>query len=69
MKKTVENGVIRLNEVSFLEFSRELSGFEVANKQSGRTIPKFILFWKGLSIAEVKNRYNLVKRTVHNDDY
>lgn len=63
MKKTVDdNGVIRINELTFHEFSRGLAGFDIANKHNGFKVPRFILFWKGLSVAEVKNRYNLVQR-------
>lgn len=67
--KVVEKGVVKINGLSFIEFSSELFGFEVENKHNGFKVPKFILFWKGISVAEVKNRYNLVKRPQHNYDY
>ena len=63
MRKTVDdNGNIRINDLSFLDFSSGLMGFEVVNKQSGRVVPRFILFWKGLSIVAVKDRYYLKER-------
>lgn len=60
MHKTVENGVVRINDLSFHEFSRQLYGFEI--QKNGFTVPRFILFWKGLTIAQVKTHYTLVKR-------
>lgn len=68
MKKTVDdNGVIRINELTFHEFSRGLSGFDIVNKNNGFAVSRFILFWKGLTVSEVKNKYALVQRAAHYD--
>jgi|688.fasta_scaffold52041_9 hypothetical protein len=62
MEKTIDKGVIKINGLSFLEFSKDLMGVEIVNRQNGFTVPKFILFWRGLSITEVKNKYFLRPR-------
>jgi hypothetical protein len=67
MNKTIVKGIVRINNLSFLEFSSELYGYDVVNKHNDYKVPRFILFWKGLTVAEVKNRYVLVKRIQHYD--
>jgi len=63
MRKTVDdNGNIRINDLSFLDFNRALWGYDVINKRDNQKVPRFILFWKGLSIAAVKDRYYLKKK-------
>ena len=66
MIKTIDNGVLRINGLSFLEFSNSFRGFNVVRKTNGARIPKFLLFWSGISVSEVKNRYDLESRK--NDD-
>lgn len=62
IQKTIENGVLKINGVSFLEFHRELLGLNIINKRNGAKVPRFILFWKGLSVSEIRRRYSLVDR-------
>lgn len=62
IRKKVENGVIKINGVSFFEFNKELSGLNIIDKKRGSKVPKFILFWKGLSIDEIKYKYSIERR-------
>lgn len=62
IQKTVENGVLKINGVSFFEFNKELSGLNIIDKKSGVKVPRFILFWKGLSIDEIKYKYLIGNR-------
>ena len=66
MIKTIDNGILRINGLSFLEFSNAFRGYVITNKKSGFVIPKFLLFWNGISISEVKNKFDLRPRK--NDD-
>ena len=62
MIKTTENGVIKINDLSFIEFSNLFRGFFIVSKKTGRIIPRFLVFWRGLSAAEVKRIYYLEPR-------
>lgn len=63
MNKTVDaDGNIKINDMTFLEFSRLLFGYDVVRKNTNFRIPRFVLFWKGFTIAEIKSRYTLVAR-------
>jgi len=66
MIKTVDNGVLRINGLSFLDFSSAFRGFNVVRKTNGARVPRFLLFWSGIYVAEVKKRYDLESRK--NDD-
>ena len=66
MIKTIENGVIKINELSFLEFSNRFRGYFIISKVTGRSVPKFLLYWSGISVAEAKIRFSLERRK--NDD-
>jgi hypothetical protein len=66
MIKTINNGVIRINELSFLQFSNCFRGFLIVSKKTGRSIPKFLIYWNGISVAEAKTRFSLERRK--NDD-
>jgi hypothetical protein len=48
-------------EITFLEFCNQLRGFTIHNNQSAN-IPKFLLYWNGLSVKEVKRKYKLIER-------
>jgi hypothetical protein len=51
----------KINNLTFLEFIDELKGKRILN-QYGKEIPKYILFWKGLTPSQVKEKFNLVNR-------
>jgi hypothetical protein len=57
-----EDGRILINELSFLEFRRQFYGKNVVNKQTKQIIPRFVLFWSGLTIKEIETKYKLVER-------
>lgn len=61
MKKSKkQDGTILINGVSFVEFNYSLMGFKVKDKKTKSIIPRFILFWSGKKIEEIKKEYNLV---------
>lgn len=62
MKKTIDNGILRINGLSFMDFSNSFRGYLILSKRTGRIIPKFLLYWSGISVAEVKNRFSLEHR-------
>jgi hypothetical protein len=66
MIKTIDNGVIRINGLSFLEFSNSFRGYLITNKKTGTVIPKFLLFWSGIDVSEVKIRFALLLRNYDN---
>lgn len=68
MIKTISNGVIRINNLSFLDFSSILRGKEAIDRRTGYKVPKFILFWKGLTIPQVKEMYLIQNRQYGNND-
>jgi hypothetical protein len=57
-----ENGRILINELSFPEFNMKLDGQYVLNRQTKQIIPRFVLFWSGLTIKEIESKYKLVSR-------
>lgn len=66
MIKEVVNGAIKINKLSFLEFSRVFSGFHIARKSNGAFVPKWMLFWSGYSVLSIKKNFDLIERK--NDD-
>lgn len=62
MIKTTENGVIKINDLSFIEFSNSFRGFFVVSKKTGQRVHRFLLFWRGLTVSEVKRIYSLEPR-------
>lgn len=62
----VENDVRRINDLSYIEFSNCFRGYTIVSKKTGAIIPRFLLFWSGITVAEIKNRYSLQRRK--NDD-
>lgn len=62
MNKIIEDGVIRINEQSFLEFTRAFHGYYIIDRKTGYVVAKFMLFWKGLTFEQVKKHYNLQLR-------
>lgn len=57
MIKTISDGVIKINDRSFMEFCSALRGNDVIDKRTNQVVPKFILFWKGFTIARIKEMY------------
>ena len=66
INKSIDNGVIKVNDLTFLQFSNAFRGYLVKSKKNGAMVPRFILFWKGLSVADVKQYFDLTRRG--NDD-
>jgi hypothetical protein len=64
---TDNNGVTTVNDLTFLEFTIGFRGYLIVRKTTGAIVPKFLLFWNGFSIADVKSRFNLQKRIPHHD--
>jgi hypothetical protein len=62
MIKTIDNGVIRINGVSFLDFCSAFRGREIVIKGTNKSVPKFLLFWRGVSVPYVKDKYDLIYR-------
>ena len=63
MHKTTDNGVIKINDLSFMEFCNRFRGFQIVNKSNGAMVPKFLLFWSGLTFKQVEKKYDLIRRT------
>ena len=55
-------GRILINELSFPQFCNRLDGKNVLNTQTKKNIPRYVLFWSGLTIKEIESKYKLVKR-------
>lgn len=66
MIKTIDNGVLTINGLSFLQFSNQFRGYVIVSMKTGRRIPKFLLYWSGASVSDVKTRFILQRRT-HDD--
>ena len=62
INKSIDNGIIRINDLTFLQFSNAFIGYLVCSKKTGTIVPKFILFWKGYSVSEVKTKFELRQR-------
>ena len=57
-----EDGRILINELSFFDFRRQFYGKNVVNKKTKQIIPRFVLFWSGLTFKEIESKYKLVDR-------
>lgn len=58
---TDAEGIIRVNNLTFLEFMNNFRGKIILNKR-GNEVPKFILFWAGASPEKIKDTFTLVNR-------
>ena len=58
---TDEQGTIRVNDLTFLQFMNEFKGKRILNKRNVE-VPKFILFWAGASPIKIKETFTLVNR-------
>lgn len=68
MIKKIEENAITINELTFLQFCSNLRGYDVVNRQDNTIVYRFILFWGGLTIREIKTKYSLVLKPVDYDD-
>jgi len=53
---------------TFFEFCRHLQGFNYFNKKSGSQVYRFQLYGSGLTVEEIKEKYDLVIRKRNNSD-
>jgi len=51
----------RINGKTFLQFCLALRGKTILNKYN-KEVPKYILFWRGLTPEQVVENYNLISR-------
>lgn len=58
---TDSEGVIRVNNLTFLEFMDFFRGKIILNKR-GNPIPKYLLFWSGGSPEKIKENFTLINR-------
>jgi hypothetical protein len=61
-KATTTEGKILINDVSFLGFTSSLRGKIVYSKKTYKEVPKYILFWSGLSIDQIRVRFEVRNR-------
>jgi hypothetical protein len=66
INKTVDNGIVRINDITFLQFSNAFRGRIICSKKNGMVVSKFILFWRGLTVPEVKNNFDFKQRVNDN---
>ena len=57
-----ETGRFLINELSFPEFSMRLDGKHALNTKTKQIIPRYVLFWRGLTIKEIESKYKLLSR-------
>jgi hypothetical protein len=50
-----------INRLTFLQFTNELKGKYIVDK-NGFEVPKFLVYWSGLSYSQIKERFNLIDR-------
>jgi hypothetical protein len=50
------------NNLSFLEFSRYLYGYDVYSKKTEQVIPRYQLYWAGYTIERIEQNFNLKPR-------
>lgn len=58
---TDSEGIIRVNNLTFLEFMNNFRGKIILNKR-GNEVPKFILFWAGIDPIKIKEHFTLINR-------
>ena len=58
---TDAEGIISINGLTFLQFSNELKGKIIINKR-GYKVPKYLLFWRGLSPIQIYEHFVLINR-------
>ena len=58
---TDAEGIIRVNNLTFLEFMNEFRGKIILNK-ANKEVPKYLLFWNGASPEKIKDTFSLVNR-------
>lgn len=58
----IDNGVVRINDLTFFQFCISLRGFVILKKGTDFVIPKFVLFWNGVFVEDVKKHYDVKRR-------
>jgi hypothetical protein len=58
---TDEQGNIRVNDLTFLQFMNEFKGKIILNKRNVE-VPKYLLYWNGVSPKKIKETFTLVNR-------
>ena len=53
---------------TFFEFTKSLDGFDYFNKKTGRQVYRFQLYGTGLTVEEIKEKYDLLIRKKNNSD-
>lgn len=61
INKSIDNGVIKVNDLTFLQFSNAFRGYLVCSKNWCYSA-KVHSFWKGYSVSEVKTKFELRQR-------
>jgi hypothetical protein len=62
MKITIDaEGTRRINGLTFLNFMSEFKGKIILNK-ANREVPKYLLYWNGVSPIKIKETFTLVNR-------
>jgi hypothetical protein len=56
-----EEGTRRINGLSFREFMDHFHGKKILNKR-GYEVPKYLLFWQGISPMKIKEHFTFVNR-------
>ena len=51
----------KINGLTFLDFMLEFQGKRIFNKNN-QEVPKFVLFWTGKKVQQIKNNYFLTGR-------
>lgn len=51
-----------MKKTTFLEFCNQLRGFNFYDKISGTQIFKYELYYRRMSIKEIKEKYNQIER-------
>jgi hypothetical protein len=50
-----------INGLTFLQFTNEFKCKYIVDK-NGFEVPKFLVYWSGLSYSQIKERFNLIDR-------
>ena len=56
-----EDGTITVNGLTFLQFMNAFRGKYILNS-NGNRVHKYLLYWSGVSIERIKEKFTLVDR-------
>lgn len=51
----------KINNLTFLDFMNEFRGKRIFNSHD-KEVPKFILFWSGKTVSQIKSSHTLIDR-------